>query len=152
MAALSFIAAGSILACDGPTFVPENPTVSAFAIAVDPDPVEAQASTDPAYSFMISFTADLTESAGVGATFDSTTVTVTELVDGDAVGGVEEEQFKMEVGIELDRIEGNERIEIPIEVFYTLPEGGTEANIDISLFMTDDNGYQVGGTLRVSVP
>jgi hypothetical protein len=139
------------LACGDSTTTPDAITFARIAVAVEPDPVSAQASTDPEFDFVASFTVTLTETAGIGTTFNATTVNVTETSDGNEVGGDEDEIYKTEVGTEPDRIEANERVQIPFDIFYRLPEGGSEARIDVTTSIIDDNGYQVGGILQVRV-
>jgi hypothetical protein len=129
-----------------------DPTVNAeFSVTVDPDPVSAVESTNDEFQWLASFTATFTETNGVGSEIQSVTANVVETLDGVEVDSDEDVVYQVQVDTESNRIEGNSSNAVPISVFYTLPGGGTEANINLEFSITDDLGAEVGGTLQVRV-
>jgi hypothetical protein len=136
--------------CDDSTTT--DPTVNAeFSVTVEPDPVSAVDSTNDEFQWLASFTATFTETNGVGSEIQSVTADVVETTDGNEVNSDEDVVFQVQVDTENNRIEGNSSKAVPISVFYTLPGGGTEANINLSFSITDDLDAEVGGTLQVRV-
>jgi hypothetical protein len=113
--------------------------------------VTAEASTNDEFQWLASFTVTFTETAGVGAEIQSVTANVLETTGGVEVESDEEVLFQVEIDTETQRIEGNSSTALPISVFYTLPGGGTEAQINLEISIVDDNDAEVGGTLQVRV-
>jgi hypothetical protein len=124
--------------CDDST---TDPTVNAeFSVTVEPDPVSAVESTNDEFQWLASFTATFTETNGIGSEIQSVTADVVETTDGTVVNSDEDVLYELQVDRESDRIEGNSSKAVPISVFYTLPGGGTEANINLEFSITDDLG------------
>jgi hypothetical protein len=143
---------GLASACGDSGTSPEPVTIASITAAVDPDPVSSEASADPDFGFLASFTVTLSETRGTGTSIDSVTVTdVVETLDGEEVETEENALFRADVTSGADRIEGNSSTQIAFDVYYALPGGGSEARIDITLSMTDDYGFDVGGILRVLI-
>jgi hypothetical protein len=146
---LALVAMCLASSCDDST---TDPTINAeFNVAVEPDPVSAVESTNDEFQWLVSFTATFTETNGVGAAIESVEAEVIETEAGIAIDSDEEVLSQLQVDTENNRIEGNSSRALPISVFYTLPGGGTEANINLEISIVDDLGAEVGGTLQVRV-
>ena len=135
-----------------PTDAPQRP--EPVVISVAPQPTYAVPSTGVTftvngemreYAFHVSFDlilrADPDNEIGVMLTSD--TVTLQQLmsveVDGPG-GGVDRETFRFESRSGEDRIEPGEETARAFDVWYTLPNGGREVLIAVSLDFVDDNG------------
>lgn len=118
---------------------------------VAPNPVTPTPSENPDFQWLASFTVTLIEAAGTGATINSVLAIVNETSNGIAVITDEEVVFQLSVDAESNRVEANSTTEMRIDILYTLPGAGSEAVIDISISMTDDNGAEVGGSLQAEV-
>lgn len=125
-------------------------TVANVQLTVSPTTVTAEPSTDASYQYQTDFTLNLTETAGTGATVNSITASVAEMSGGIAVNtGTVLDQFK--VSSSSNRVEALGSLDIPIQVLYTLPGGGTQAQVAITLSIVDDNGIAVGGSVAVNI-
>ena len=150
--AVGFVLVAMCLAssCDDSTTT--EPTVTAeLNVTVAPDPVAAVASTNEEFQWLASFTVTFAETAGVGSEIQPVTTNVIETANGEPVQSDEEVLSETQVDTDSNRIEGNSSRVVSISVFYTLPGGGTEANINLDIPIVDDTGAEVGGILQVRV-
>jgi hypothetical protein len=136
-------------ACNSTT-TSANGGIAQVGVAVSPTTITSQSSTNANYQYEADFTLNLTETGGVAATVTSISSDVAEVVGGIAVstGNVVQE---IQVNSTSNRLNANGTLSIPVQVFYTLPEGGSQAQVTIALAIVDDNGDSVGGNLSVDI-
>jgi len=121
------------------------------ALAVTPDPIIATASDDAEFEWMATYTVTLTESGGLGGTISAIGATLNE-----ASGGIEvitDGELTRSTGNgPSDRLEAGGTAAIEFVTYYTLPGGGREALIDVTVQVQDDDGFvgQVSGRVSVS--
>ena len=133
------------------TLTGDEVIIAVVDATVAPNPVTPTPSENPDFQWLASFTVTLIEAAGTGATINSVLAIVNETSNGIAVITDEEVVFQLSVDAESNRVEANSTTEMRIDILYTLPGAGSEAVIDISISMTDDNGAEVGGSLQAEV-
>jgi hypothetical protein len=140
-----------ILAACGNSSPTSSTGIAQVQLSVSPSTPAAQSSTNSQFQYEVDFTLDLTETGGVAATIEQVSGTVDEVVGGIAVdtGTVLDE---IQVNSNSNRLDAGGSLNLPFQVFYTLPGGGTTAQIILTLDILDDNGYQVGGTVALDVP
>jgi len=121
---------------------------AALGLTTAPEPATAEASDDPEYAWMATFTATLAETGGVGAAINSVNATLSEVVDGTVVVGGATPLVKLDVSTSASRVEPNGTVTIDVVVHYTLPAGGRQAVVDVVVRATDDWGYTLAATSR----
>jgi hypothetical protein len=145
-------AALGMVACGG-----EDTTTGAtgpfmeVALTVTPNPITAAASDDAEFEWMATYTVTLTESGGLGGTISAVGAALNE-----ASGGIEVitdgELTRSTANGPSDRLEAGGTAELSFVTYYTLPGGGREALIDVTVQVQDDDGFvgQVGARVSVS--
>lgn len=149
--ALPLVAALAALTCGCRVFESTIADPAKLSLTIAPDPVAAEASDDPDYTWRASFTATLTETAGVGANISSINATISEVVDGAVVTGGEAPVVKVEFPDAPTRVEANATAAIECVVHYTLAGGGSQAVVDVVVGVKDDPGYTLSVTARANV-
>jgi hypothetical protein len=140
----------AVSACNDTSTTSASGVLAQVQIAVSPTTVSAKPSPDPDYQYEADFTLNLSETAGTGATVDAINATVAEMAGGIAVNtGTVVDQ--VHVNSTSNRLNALGTLAIPLQVLYTLPGGGTQAQVAITLTIVDDNGVSVGGNLTVDV-
>jgi hypothetical protein len=131
----------------------ESPTSIAAAITfqVEPDPVTAEESTDPAFQYFASFTTTLTQTATTGGTIGEVTAVVKEASDGVEVVSDQPVTSHVDVVSGAERLEPGASVPITFRIAYALPGGGREALVDITVQFTADTGTVANAVKRVSV-
>jgi hypothetical protein len=120
-------------------------------LSYSPDPVNAQVSTNAEYQWMASFAVTLSETAGIGGDIESLSTALYESAGGIILNAVESEEHRFSTNAETSRVEGNGSGSVDFDAFYTLPGAGREALVTVTLTFVDDNGYQTGDTIEVSI-
>ena len=162
------LAAGvSLAACQETPLAPTDvtPRHDPVVISLAPEPLYAVASSgvnfvengevrEYAYrtSFDLILRAHSDNEIGVMLTSDSVVLQQLESVPVEGPGGgVDRETYRFEARSGEDRIEANEETSRVFDVWYTLPNGGREALIAVSLDFVDDNGTPFSQVHQVAV-
>ena len=165
---IGLLAAGvSLAACQESPLEPTDvtPRHDPVQISLAPEPLYAVASTGVTfvadgevreYAFHASFDLILRAHPDneIGVMLTSDSVVLQQLasvpVDGPG-GGVDRETWRFEARSGEDRIEAREETARAFDVWYTLPNGGREALIAVSLDFVDDNGTPFSQVHQVAV-
>ncbi len=137
--------------CNDTSTTSDSVTVAVVDVTVQPETVTSQPSTNADFQRMASFTLDLDETAGTGATIASVNTTVAEAAGGITVVSANPVEYQVHVDSTTNRIEANGTASIGFDVSYTLPGGGSEALATVALSINDDNGVAVGGSFQVLI-
>ncbi len=165
---MGLLAAGlSLAACSETPLEPTDaiPDLEPFTISTAPEPTYAVPSTGVTfevngeqreYAFLASF--DLVLQAnpdnGIGVSVSSDSVMLQQLSSAPADGpggGVDRERYEHESRGDVNRIEPGGRTSRAFDVWYTLPNGGREALIAVTLEFVDDNGVTFNRVHQVTV-
>jgi hypothetical protein len=162
------LAAGLLLpACQETPLEPTDPSAGRQAVLIStaPDPTYAVPSTGVTfdiggelreYAFFVSFDLILEVEPGIDSGFSvsSDSLVLQQLLsvipDGPG-GGVDRERYEYTSRSEGDRIEPGGRTSRTFDVWYTLPLGGREARIIVTLEFVDDVGVVFSRTHDVRV-
>lgn len=165
---IGLLAAGvSLAACQESPLEPTDVTRrhDPVLISLAPEPLYAVASTGVTfpvgdgvqeYAYRVSFDLILRAHPDneIGVMLMSDSVVLQQLqsvaVEGPAAG-VDRETFRSESRSGEDRIEPREETARSFDVWYTLPNGGREALIAVSLDFVDDNGTPFSQVRQVAV-
>lgn len=151
------LAAGvSLAACQETPLAPTDvtPRYDPVLISLAPQPLYAVASSGVSFvangevreyayraSFDLVLRAHADNEIGVMLTSDNVVLQQLESVPVEGPGGgVDRETYRFEAQSGEDRIEANEETSRAFDVWYTLPNGGREVLIAVSLDFVDDNG------------
>ena len=162
---LGLLAAGlSLAACQETPLSPTDPALGeVVVISAAPDPAYAEPSSGVTfeangevreYAFLASFDlileADRDLEVGIVVTSDSLVIQqqLSVIPDGPG-GGVDRERYTYESRSAGDRMEPGGRTTRAFDVWYTLPLGGREAFISVTLSFEDDFGVAFERTHRV---
>lgn len=161
---LGLLAAGlSLSACQETPLSPTDIPMDVVVIATAPDPSYAEPSSGVTfevdgdvreYAFLASFDliieADSDLEVGITVTSDSLVMQqqLSVIPEGPG-GGVDRERYTYESRSAGDRMEPGGRTSRAFDVWYTLPLGGREAFISVTLNFEDDNGVAFSRTHRV---
>jgi hypothetical protein len=150
---LGLVVVASLLTfgCDDSTTSSDPVGVAEIELSFSPDPVNAQASTNAEYQWMASFTLTISETAGTGGDIDSLSANLYESAGGIIINGGENDQVQISTDAESNRVEASSNATVDFNCFYTLPGGGHEALVTVTIRFIDDNGYVTDGTVEVSV-
>ncbi len=162
------LAAGlSLAACSETPLEPTDATEREppLTISTAPDPTYAVASTGKTYvvngqvreyAFLASFDLILQGNPdyATGITLESDSILLQQLLsvipDGPG-GGVDRERYEFESRADVDRIEPGGRTTRAFDVWYTLPQGGREAVIAVTLNFIYDDGITFSQVHQVRV-
>lgn len=164
---LGLLAAGlSLSACQETPLAPTDPAAGeAVVISTAPDPTYAVPSSGVTfeangelrqYAFLVSFDlileADPDLDVGINVSSDSLVLhqQLSVIPDGPG-GGVDRERYAYESRSAGDRMEPGGRTSRTFDVWYTLPRGGREASINVTLNFEDDFGVAFARTHQVWV-
>ena len=161
------VAGVSLAACQETPLQPTDarPRHVPVQTSLAPEPLYAVASTGVTfavdgevreYAYHVSFDLILRahpdNEIGVMLTSDSVVLQQLESVPVEAPGGgVDRETWRFEARSGEDRIEAREETARAFDVWYTLPNGGREALIALSLDFVDDNGTAFSQVHQVAV-
>ena len=129
-----------------------------FSVAVRPSPITAircnqqcpdQSGAATSYAFAADMTIDVQDSASVGATVSSITLTAT--AEGRALSPlvVSSDDIKQLAG--TNHVGGQATLSVPLSLLYNTPSGNANLDVSISFQGTDDRGNQVTAAGQVSV-
>lgn len=123
-----------------------------LTLTFSPATVTAQSSPRAGFDFRASFTVQVTETAGVGATITSINSTLYESAGGIIVGTPDQgEDVVAAVSAATNRIDAFGTATIGFTIDYRLNGGGREALVDVTVQIEDDNDRVVSETERVGV-
>ena len=111
-----------------------EPTISVITATSNPSLVAAAVSPDPAYAWQISWVLEVRESAGIAGRLNFLQVTIADqqvLVLNS--GGIAAAAGSSSVG-------ARGALQIPLTLFYNLPDGGKLANVTTTVNFTDSRG------------
>ena len=165
---IGLLAAGaSLAACQESPLEPTDalPRHDPVVISLAPEPLYAVPSTGVMfvandevreYAYRVSFDlilrAHQNNEIGVMLTSDSVVLQQLESVAVEGPGGgVDRETWRFEARSGEDRIEAREETARAFDVWYTLPNGGREVLIAVSLDFVDDNGTPFSQVHQVAV-
>jgi hypothetical protein len=146
--AVSLVAA--VVGCsndNGTSSTPLAPPGTVIELAVTPLPsiVPATKSTDAAYSWQISWTTEVRDTAGVAGSVNFMQLTIKD----QQVGFLNAGQIASLAG--STAVPANGALRVPITLRYILPGNGKTANLTITANVTDSGGHIVvaSGTLVI---
>jgi hypothetical protein len=121
------------------------PTMAALTVTANPALVPAAPSSDPAFSWQITWTTEIRETAGVTTKVNYLQVTIAD------------RQVLFLNSAEIAAIAGSSQVagagllRVPLTLLYTLPDGGRLANVTITAYATDSANNQLvsSGQLRI---
>jgi len=133
-----------------------SPGLATVTSVFVPDPATASPSSNPNFTWQVSFVLTFTETAGVGETITSLSYVLQQAAGGIIIippsGQAEIYQGVVDTPTTGGpRVEGNGTNSIPFHFFYTLPDGGRGAVITITPNFRDDNGNVSSQTLTLRV-
>ncbi len=162
-----FAAGLSLAACNETPLTPTDmiPPENPVFISTAPQPIYAVQSTGVTfvadgelreYAFLASFDLILRgnpdNQIGVSVSSDSMVLQQTISVPVDGLGGgVDRERYDFESRSEVDRIEPGGETTRAFDVWYSLPSGGREVLIAVTLSFVDDNGIPFDQVHQVRV-
>jgi hypothetical protein len=94
-------------------------------------------------------TIDVQDSASVGATVNSITITGT--ADGRTFAPVVLSSDDIKQSARTNHVDGQATLSVPLSLMYSTPSGNPNLDISISVQATDDRSSQVTATGQVSV-
>lgn len=129
-----------------------------FSVAVRPSPITAtrcnqqcpdQSGAATSYAFAADMTIDVQDSASVGATVNSITLTAT--AEGRTLSPLvlSSDDIKQLAG--TNHVGGQATLSTPLSLLYNTPSGNANLDVSISFQGTDDRSNQVTATGQVSV-
>jgi hypothetical protein len=150
------------MACSNSTTSPSSVTSTtsnraSFNVAIRPSPIKATRCSPQCpgeaggstYAFSADMTIDVQDSASVGATVN--TMTLSASADGTTFTPIvfSSDDIRGQTG--TNHVDGGATLSIPIGIVYNTPSGGANLSISVSLQITDERGNQVAATGQVSV-
>ena len=156
LATLSLIALGFTTACGEDTIAsPTTPTPAAQAavsVSVDPRPLVAQPSTDPAFQWELRFNLTVHETAGLGVHINNTRLTITERPSGTVVFSDRAGADDIVAAAGTNRVEALGSLTGSFDdIRYTLPGGGRKALATFIFEVTDDNAQSFEVTAQARI-
>ena len=128
----------------------ETPVNAEFTLTTNPNPVNAQPSTNPDFQWMGRFTLTISETAGIGSDIDAISAGVSESAGGIAVE-TGEVFYQVSINADTNRVEGRSSTNISFDFFYVLPDGKREALVIVDLVFVDDNQFVTETSVRTQV-
>ena len=153
------IALTASIAC-GRTTAPSDlnsSSVGTFNLAVRPSPITATRcnpqctgeSGSGSFAYSMDMTLDLQDSASVGATVNSITLTATADTTTFAPLTFSSDDIRRQAG--ATHVDGRATLSIPLTVVYNTPSGRANLSVSVSVQITDDRNNQVTATGQTSV-
>jgi hypothetical protein len=117
----------------GASATPE-PTIAVLTATCNPSLVAAAVSSDPAYAWQISWVLEVRESAGIAGRLNFLQVTIADQqVLVLSAAGIAAAAGSSSIG-------ARGALQIPLTLFYNLPDGGKLANVTTTVNFTDSKG------------
>jgi hypothetical protein len=128
-----------------------------FNITVRPSPIKATRcnpqcpgeSGSQSFAFSADMMIDVQDSATVGATVNSITLTAT--ADGSPFAPLAFSSDELRRMVGTTRVDGQATLSIPLTIVYNTPSGSANLNVNVSVQITDERGNQVTATGQVNV-
>jgi hypothetical protein len=121
---------------------PPTPTTAVYAMAASPNPIVA--SPDPfGFQYMATFTATVTETAGVSGNIDTLIVTLHESqtnLDRFTIG-FNPSDIQNRAG--TNHIGAKGTLDVPISLHYNLTGSGRQATLIVGIILVDDFGHRI---------
>ena len=162
-AGLTAVVLAASMACSNSATSPStlNSTSSGqatFSVAVRPSPITAtrcnqqcldQSGSATSFEFSADMTFDVQESASVGATVDSITLTAT--AEGRTFSPLilSSDDVKQLAG--TNHVGSQSTLSVPLSLLYSTPSGNANLEVSVSVQGTDDRSNQVTAAGQVSV-
>jgi hypothetical protein len=130
------------------------PTSTAtVTLVANPNPAVAAPSANPAYAWSVGFVATLSNTNTSALTIKSITVDLQQASAGIVITPLPgtDEVVRFDVRAPGNRVETNGTMNIPFTFFYSLPNGGREALISLSIAVATDAGASGAVTTTVTV-
>ena len=141
-----------------PTTASDTSTSTSTAAAavtptVIPDPAASRTSTDPGYEWATSFNVTLTQSGSTAITIRALSADLQQAAGGIVVAPPAnlDEAFRFQVKAGGNTLPAAGTVAIDFDFAYTLPNGGREALVTITLTLVDDQGVSSTKTVQVRV-
>jgi hypothetical protein len=127
-----------------PAATPE-PTISVVIATCNPSLVTAAVSSNPAYTWQISWVLAVQESAGIAGRLNFLQVTIADqqVLVLSAAG--------ITAAAGTTNVAARGTLNIPLTLFYTLPDGGKLANVTTTINFTDSRGNTVVTSAQLRV-
>jgi hypothetical protein len=127
-----------------PAATPE-PTISVVIATCNPSLVAAAVSSNPAYTWQISWVLAVQESAGIAGRLNFLQVTIADqqVLVLSAAG--------ITAAAGTTNVAARGTLNIPLTLFYTLPDGGKLANVTTTINFTDSRGNTVVTSAQLRV-
>jgi hypothetical protein len=130
----------------------------AFSVAVRPSPITAircnqqcpdQSGAATSFEFAADMTIDVQDSASIGATVNSITLTAT--TEGHTLSPLTLSSDDIKGLAGTNHVGGQATLSVPLSLLYNTPSGNANLDVSISLQGTDDRNNQVTAAGQVSV-
>lgn len=134
--------------------LPTAATSAVVTLTASPSPSTAVTSSNAAYAWGTAFTVTVAETGGVGVTVGAVTIKVQQASGGIVIvptSDVVEVYRLLDLKTSGNRVEAKTTAGIGFDVAYTLPNGGREALVTVSVSLTDDNGNTATQSVQVRV-
>ena len=124
---------------------------STVTVVGTPDPATAVTSPDGNFTWAGSFTATVSNTNTTPITIKSITADLQQASGGIVITPITgtDEAFRFDVKAPFNRVDLNSSMAIPFTFYYTLPNGGREALVSLSVAVTTDEG--ASGTITATV-
>ena len=124
---------------------------ASIELSVAPDPISAAPSADTEFDWVAELILTITETSGTGADIATISADINESAGGILIETGEDEEFRVNVTADGARVEANGTQTVTLSIEYTLPGGGREAVIGVTVTTIDDIGFsdQAGVTAEV---
>ena len=148
--AFLLVAVTSISGCTETT-TSSSELPASIELSVSTDPISATPSVDTAFDWVAELTLTVTETSGTGADISTISADINEASGGILIETGEDEEFRVNVTADGARVEANGIQTVTLSIEYTLPGGGREAVIGVTVTTIDDIGFsdQAGVTAEV---
>lgn len=153
-ALLFFVSCIFLSHCGGTPLAPEEPVAPVpgeLTLSSRPNPVRAVASTDSAFTWMVTFTLTARELGGVAGEITNIQADLEESTGSITVAtGNTDYTFRVSAP-EGSRVPafGSQRVDF--EFFYTIERGSPESIISIEALYIDDNEFETKAAIRIPV-
>jgi hypothetical protein len=160
-AGVTAVALAASIACSNSSTSPSqvnsgSSSQASFSVGVRPNPITAthcspQCPSDSgsSFAFSVAMTIDVQDSASVGATVNS--ITLTANASGTALTPlvISADDLKQQNG--TNHVDSHGTLSTPLSIVYNTPSGSPNLDISISAQITDDRSSQVTATGQVTV-
>ena len=134
--------------CGGDTSTTDN-RIMDIEMTFTPSPATAVASEQEGFTWVAPFQVTLRETGGLGGAIRNIQVNIYESLNGEPGDEADPERSVLEYP--ALRLDAGGTFEMTVNSYYSLPNEGKVALIDVFVYVTDDAGFngQVGGRLVV---